>query len=143
MNQNRRTFRHIISAIFYLTICALLFLVSSIINNAIPNTLPFTLYFSIIVSLLILSKIDIKISRDVKARHSIGYIFLAGATIILAALSAVDWIFLNLLSENWHYLLTVEGIFLCMIVAIFAITHLNGIEQKNYQPTSEEKMMFG
>ncbi|MCF7860581.1 hypothetical protein K9M09_03080 [Patescibacteria group bacterium] len=126
----------------HLMICALMFFASFQLEKLFVGTLPFALYFSIVVSLLILLKLDIKLSGDVKIRDSMSYIVLCAATIFLAALSGIDWMFSNLLSTDWHYLLTVEGLVLFFISLFTAAKSLTLFEDK-IKSTSEEKMMFG
>ena len=143
MNAKPNTFRNILNVIAYLIICAFIFLASFIINNMIANSLHFTLYFSVVCSLLLLLRLDIKLSRKNKARHSIGHIFLAGISMLLATLSAVDWIFLNILSDKWHYLLTAEGSLLCMLIAVSALLSLDEIEWQKNNEGYKQNMRFG
>lgn len=130
-----------------LSIVGLLLIVSLIViqlPHLLQGHLPYVFYPSIFISFLILIKIDIKITGEIKIRHSMAYIFLCAATMLLAALSGIDWIFSNLITTEWHFVLTVEGLILFIIILFSAIRSLSFFEPQNSNmSTSEEKMMFG
>lgn len=138
---------HAVSVMISLFSCAMLFTASLVLSKLIPGSLPFSLYFSIVCSLLIILKLDAKISGTFKIRQSVSCIIIVGFILLLALLSAIDWIFLNLMASSWHYLFTVEGAILLLITLFFSIRFLSepnfGPKNNRFQPTSEEKMIFG
>ncbi|MDD2680806.1 MAG: hypothetical protein PHE20_01730 [Patescibacteria group bacterium] len=132
----------LIGALIDLLTCAMLFATSFVLEPIIKGSLPFSLYFSIVYTLLTISKIDLKITGSVKIRHLVGHIIMIGIIFMFTLLSAVDWIFISIIPDTWHYLLTLEGSILFCYSLLFSIRLLGEPNYKTFRQRHEEGVAF-